>query len=141
MPLGIHLNWYTDNTINGAPGGSQEGWTGRNGSGSPGWVEAEHLLDGMAGQSAVTLRVAFGSDGSVQDDGFAFDNVRVTLPPPPPISTFPYQETFEAGPGNWVAGGTNSSWQLGTPANVVIVGAAEGVNSWITNLTGLYNVK
>jgi subtilisin-like proprotein convertase family protein len=137
--FGDPMNWYTDNTINGAPGGSMQGWTGRNGSGSPGWVEAEHLLDGMAGQSAVTLRVAFGSDSSVQDDGFAFDNVRITLPPPPPISTFPYQETFESGPGNWVASGTNSSWQLGTPANSVIIGAAEGANAWITNLTGSYN--
>ncbi|MEZ4777087.1 MAG: T9SS type A sorting domain-containing protein [Bacteroidia bacterium] len=68
-------NWYTDNTINGNPGGQQEGWTGRNGSGSNGWVIAKHALDGLAGQTDVRLRVAFGSDGSVQDDGFAFDDI------------------------------------------------------------------
>jgi hypothetical protein len=70
-------NWYTDNTINGSPGGQQEGWTGRNGSGSNGWVTASHSLDGLAGQSSVKLRTAFASDGSVSDEGFAFDNVRI----------------------------------------------------------------
>ncbi len=74
--FGDPLNWYNDSTINGA--GVGEGWTGRGGSGSGGWVEAEHALDGLAGQAAVTLRVLFGSDSSVVDDGFAFDNVRVT---------------------------------------------------------------
>jgi uncharacterized repeat protein (TIGR01451 family) len=70
-------NWYTDNTINGAPGGQQEGWTGRDSTsnGSSGWVISHHLLDGLAGNTGVILRVAFGSDGSVADDGFAFDDV------------------------------------------------------------------
>lgn len=73
-------NWYNDTSISGAPGGSQTGWTGRDSSanGSGGYVEAEHLLDGMAGEASVLIRVAFGSDGSVTDNGFAFDNVRVT---------------------------------------------------------------
>jgi subtilisin-like proprotein convertase family protein len=70
---GDPLNWYTDATVLG-----DHAWTGRNGSGSGGWVEAEHALDGLAGQAAVTLRVFFGSDTSGQDDGFAFDNVRIT---------------------------------------------------------------
>ena len=72
-------NWYTDNTINGAPGGSQQGWTGRNGAGptggSNGWVIAKHGLDSLAGEPDVRLRVAFGSDGSVPDEGFAFDDI------------------------------------------------------------------
>ena len=36
-------NWYTDNTINGNPGGSQQGWTGRevSSNGSGGWVTAK----------------------------------------------------------------------------------------------------
>ena len=73
-------NWFTDNTINGNPGGQQEGWTGRNstGNGSGGWVTATHRLDSLGGESQVLLRVAFGSDGSVQDDGFAFDDVSIT---------------------------------------------------------------
>ncbi|SDF18249.1 HYR domain-containing protein [Ulvibacter litoralis] len=75
--LGDPDNWYTDGTINALPG-SEDGWSGRNGTGSGGYVEAEHLLDGLAGEAAVTLRVLFGSDASGQDDGFAFDNVRIT---------------------------------------------------------------
>ena len=135
-------NWYTDNTINGLPTGTQEGWTGRNGDGtgaadgSLGYVEASHLLDGLAGQAAVQLRVAFGSDGSVTDDGFAFDNVFVGTPPPPPITDFPYQESFEEGDGGWIPGG--AVWELGTPANDVIIGASDGDNAWITDLDDNY---
>jgi|GEM_PF-5872458 len=79
------VNWYNDNTISAAPGGSQVGWTGRQATnnGSGGYVTAEHLLDGLSGQSNVFLRVNFGSDGSVVDDGFAFDNISI-------IDTLPY---------------------------------------------------
>ena len=78
-------NWYTDNTVSGLSNGGAtgEGWTGRDGDGtgatdgSLGYVEAAHALDGLAGETAVQLRVLFGSDGSVTDDGFAFDNVRI----------------------------------------------------------------
>ena len=69
-------NWYTDNTIAGIPGGSQEGWTGRDSTanGSGGWVTAIHRLTGLAGQSSVAFRLTFGTDGSVVDDGVAFDD-------------------------------------------------------------------
>lgn len=71
-------NWYTDSTINGlqAAGLRGHGWTGRASSsnGSNGYVQACHPLDSLAGQSTVRFRMHFGSDGSVQDDGFAFDN-------------------------------------------------------------------
>ena len=76
--VGTGTNWYTDNAIDGVPGGQQTGWTGRHGVGSGGWVTAVHEVDSLAGQSAVFFRVAFGSDGSVQDDGFAFDNFTIT---------------------------------------------------------------
>ncbi len=241
---GDPFNWYNDNSINGMPGGSSEGWTGRGFSGSGGWVTAEHALDNLGGQSAVLMRVAFGSDGFVSDDGFAFDdieifelppirsqalgvpqpfsgcgltmdtvaltytnigtstfdstavyysinggtpvmeldtttlmpgdtttyqfatlanlstvgvyNIRVWLATPgdtdngddttgtvithiPTLNTFPYFEDFENGPGGWVAGGTNSSWQLGTPNNTVIIGAASGSNAWVTDTVNDYN--
>ena len=73
--------WYTDNTINGSPGGSGIGWTGRNGAGatggSNGWVTANHSLPALAGSGGVIFRVNFGSDGSVQDEGFAFDDFMI----------------------------------------------------------------
>jgi hypothetical protein len=244
-------NWYTDNSLNGNPGGQQEGWSGRNSTnnGSGGWVVARHDLDSLGGEPNVKLRIAFGSDGSVQDDGFAFDDIEIFEKPPeniqavamlspssgcqlsdsavveftvtnvgtvtldsilysyqinggtivtelgvdsipvggaytytftttadisvggttytfdlwadaagdpdqgndsllgievvhiPLVDTFPYLEDFESGNGGWQASGTNSSWELATPANTVINSAASGVNSWITNATGNYNTN
>lgn len=76
-------NWYTDTTISGNPGGQQIGWSGtdvNNASGT--WVRARHTLTGLGGQANVKLRIAFGSDISVIDDGFAFDNVFIADPFP-----------------------------------------------------------
>ncbi|MDP2388418.1 MAG: T9SS type A sorting domain-containing protein [Bacteroidota bacterium] len=77
--FGDPLNWYTDNTIVGAPGGSQTGWSGRasttNGSG--GWINARHRLVGLGGMSNVKIKISFGTDGSVTDDGVAFDDIHI----------------------------------------------------------------
>jgi hypothetical protein len=57
-----------------------------------------------------------------------------------PITSFPYSQDFESGRAGWVSGGTNSSWQLGTPSIFTnIPGAASGTNAWVTNLSGTYN--
>src|SRR5688500_2289149 len=55
------------------------------------------------------------------------------------ISTFPYTQNFESGAGGWIAGGTASTWVLGTPAGTVINSAASGTNAWKTTLAGTYN--
>jgi len=78
-------NWYTSANVGGLGfTGTEDGWTGSNGTGatggSNGWLLAEHPLTGLAGQSQVFMRVVFGSDGSVPDEGFAFDNVCVGEP-------------------------------------------------------------
>jgi hypothetical protein len=57
------------------------------------------------------------------------------------ISTFPYLENFESGAGGWAAGGTASSWALGTPAKPVINSAASGTKAWVTGLTGSYSAS
>ncbi len=69
-------NWYNDGSVAGLPDGG-DGWTGRDSTtnGSGGYVTATHTLDGLQGEATVTIRVLFGSDSSVTDDGFAFDNV------------------------------------------------------------------
>lgn len=104
-------NWYTDNTINGNPGGQQEGWTN---TGPGGYVIAYHDLNGLGGQPSVTLRFAFGSDGSVNGyDGFAFDNVNIvnlTCPQPTLISS-----VYNAPDSvilSWTAGGTETAWNI-----------------------------
>lgn len=77
--FGDPLNWYNDNSITGNPGGFQDGWSGRNSSsdGSGGWVTAKHHLTGLGNQANVKIRFNFASDGSVTDDGVAFDDVRI----------------------------------------------------------------
>lgn len=74
--VGTGVNWYTDNTINGAPGGSQEGWTG---AGPGGWVLAKHPIPAtLYGAPSVNFRITFGSDGSVSGfDGMAFDDFAI----------------------------------------------------------------
>jgi hypothetical protein len=241
--LGDPGNWYNDGTINGLDNlePSQEGWTNSSG----GWVTAKHQLNGLGGAPGVRLRIAFGSDGSAVNDGFAFDNVVIQNVPAdniemlafinpqttcglsnaeavevrlvnlginaasafpisysinggalvtetysgginpgdtvtylftatadlsvpgtyelkaiaslsndgdrrndtvdytvtniPLVTTYPYAEGFESGNGGWVSGGTNNSWELGTPAGGVINSAATGTEAWMTNLDGSYN--
>jgi hypothetical protein len=77
--FGDPYNWYTDNTINGQPGGFDSGWSGRQttSNGSNAWVTARHTLLSLAGQPSVRFRINFGSDGSVTDEGVAFDDIRI----------------------------------------------------------------
>jgi hypothetical protein len=74
------INWYTDNTVVGFPLGYQDAWSGRasTSNGSNGWVTVKHRLTGLGGQGSVKIRFNFGTDGSVTDDGVAFDDVRIT---------------------------------------------------------------
>ena len=86
---GDPFNWYQDNSINGLSGfgsGGLEGWSGYNGSGSGGWLTCKHDLTGLGGQPSVRLRIAFGSDGSVTGNGFAFDDIEVYDKPANDIS-------------------------------------------------------
>jgi len=60
-----------------------------------------------------------------------------------PLIVFPdtgiYSEDFESGENGWIAGGENSSWQLGTPNTPNISNAYSGMNAWVTNPNGPYN--
>ncbi|MBQ0769692.1 MAG: gliding motility-associated C-terminal domain-containing protein [Bizionia sp.] len=110
-------NWYNDNTINSNPGGQQEGWTGRvgSGNGSGGWVVARHALIGLAGESAVTLRIAFSADGSVNDEGFAFDTVSVyEVTCPEPLNLSASNITATSANIAWDLGGAETDWEVVT---------------------------
>ncbi|MFP4365930.1 MAG: YDG domain-containing protein, partial [Bacteroidales bacterium] len=75
--VGQGINWYNSNQIAGMPGGQQTGWTSGQ-VGSTGWTDTRHDLDGLAGESFVRFRIAYGSDGSGQSEGgLAFDNIRI----------------------------------------------------------------
>lgn len=123
-------NWYTDNTINGAPGGSQEGWSGRNSvgsTGSGGWVVAAHPLDSnIIGNSAVRFRVNFGSDGAVEDEGFAFDDFGISEPPAVQIGDTMVvcgTETLDAG-----YPGSTYSWSTGDVSQTITLINNTGVD-------------
>ncbi|MBX7242590.1 MAG: T9SS type A sorting domain-containing protein [Bacteroidia bacterium] len=73
------------------------------------------------------------------DTNTADDSLVSTITSIPTISNYPYYENFDQGPGGWAQGGTNSSWQLGTPSGAPIQSAYTSPNSWETNLTGSYN--
>ncbi len=55
-----------------------------------------------------------------------------------PTYNLPYSENFETNYGYYLTGGTNSSWEYGTPAGTLIDTAASGTNAWVTNLDGDY---
>ncbi len=59
------------------------------------------------------------------------------------VTDYPYTESFEGTDGDWVAGGTNSSWERGVPdpTNAIIDAASEGTEAWVTNLAGNYNTN
>jgi len=61
-------NWYND--------AGNNWWDGTSGADNV-WVNAEHILDGTAGQAEVKVRFVFSSDGSVQDDGFGVDDISI----------------------------------------------------------------
>ncbi|MFM9142759.1 MAG: hypothetical protein ACKOPP_02045 [Bacteroidota bacterium] len=79
------LNWYNTTLANG-PGTGMTCWSGSQtsvpSSGSGGWVTAIHPLPGLAGVSGVKFRFVFVSDASIQADGVAIDDFRVSDPPP-----------------------------------------------------------
>lgn len=98
-------NWYNFQGIISQPGGQGDGWCGRNTSqnGSGTWLNAAHRLDGLAGLQSVRLRITFGSDGSVNDDGFAFDDVSIAEGP-----------VVDLGPDTLLCGGNQLVLDAGT---------------------------
>lgn len=80
--IGAYLdpfNWYNDNTITGLVnyGGTGDGWTGQ----GTGWLQAKHEIASLGGLSAVRFRIHFATDGSVTDEGFAFDDFIIAQAP------------------------------------------------------------
>jgi len=71
-------NWYNSSTIASLPGGAGTGWTGDAAAGTNGaYVVATTDLSAFAGASEVRFRFVMTSDGSLNDEGFAFDDFGV----------------------------------------------------------------
>ena len=54
---------------------------------SNGWITSSIALPGTAGQANVKIRFRFVSDGSVESDGWAIDDVELFAPAPPTVQT------------------------------------------------------
>ncbi len=105
-------NWYNDGTIGGLnwADSEQDGWTG---TGSTAWATATHDVFALAGESSVIFRIAFGSDGSSNDDGFAFDDFMiedVTCPAPSGMAAGSITEN--SADLTWTETGTATTWDL-----------------------------
>lgn len=113
------------------------------------WVEETLATLGAKSETDFTFSAtvnlpAFGIILLEAETNFPTDNipgnnrVQVDLVGRPVISTFPYYQDFEAGNGDFVADGLNSSWEFGTPGSLRIKTAASGTKAWKTTLTGDY---
>ncbi len=90
-----------------------------------------------AGSHMIVSSVSAGMDSNSANDS---QSEMITVDSVPFVALGSgYSEDFESGAGNWVAGGTRSTWALGTPAGTFIRSAASGSNAWVTNLSGLYH--
>ncbi len=71
--MGSGTNWYNfNNTFTGLG----DVWAGD----SNGWLNAQLLLSGFAGEPAVRFRFAFDSDGSITFEGIGIDDVHILVP-------------------------------------------------------------
>ncbi len=85
----------------------------------------------------VMARIELAGDENISNDSRA-ELVNSLLT----INAFPYAESFELGDGGWASSGTNSSWQLGDPADTMTIDtASNGLKAWVTNLTGTHNLN
>jgi len=73
--------WYNSSNVVGLLNttGSGHGWSGDGtfGTGSNGWLTVRAPVAGPADYGAVTFRILFASNGVYENDGFAFDDVRI----------------------------------------------------------------
>lgn len=90
--------------------GHRNGWTGDGPMGTNTWEEVTVDLSAYDGQSII-IRFWFSSDGSVNDDGWAIDDIRITgsvgaAPNPWSFTTEAFQSGGGGGGGNGTGDGT-----------------------------------
>ncbi|MBE0677056.1 MAG: T9SS type A sorting domain-containing protein, partial [Bacteroidales bacterium] len=75
--IGDGIEWFNSTLIKGRPGGEQTGWTTL-ATPDTAWTEARRRLDEINGKQDVKFRIAYGSDGTAEDnDGMAVDDIRI----------------------------------------------------------------
>ncbi|MBC8047962.1 MAG: hypothetical protein H7Y00_14285, partial [Fimbriimonadaceae bacterium] len=90
------------------------------------------------GDYFIEVYTIYDLDGEPLNDGSDIDIVSIPI-----VASFPYYEDFEDGGSGWLADGTSSSWELGSPASFIINTPPDAtplsVNSWKTDLDGDFN--
>ncbi|MEM6800482.1 MAG: T9SS type A sorting domain-containing protein [Bacteroidota bacterium] len=128
--LNSQKNWFNDNTIGALPGESPIGWSGSSGegNGSGGWIQVQHPLGSqLIGEPQVRFRFAFASDNAGFNEGFAFDDVMLAVPPQLELGQdrffcegekleIPFEENI-----SWSTGSGSNSVNLYNPSSSTIV--------------------
>lgn len=70
-------DWYNDYDVDGIANNAP-GWTGADANGSNGWLSVEHSMGALTTYPGIRLRVLFGAGSFNNDEGFAFDNIRIS---------------------------------------------------------------
>jgi hypothetical protein len=86
---------------------------------------------------SATMAYDFSAWTEVVGDGDLLnDSLFTVVTSAPIISSLPYEEDFESGPGGWYAEmeGEEGIWEFGDPEGLVIDTANSGVNAWASNL-------
>ncbi|MDW3650462.1 MAG: PKD domain-containing protein [Bacteroidia bacterium] len=133
-------HWFNDNTIGALPGNSPIGWTGTSagGTGSGGWVPVQHPLGPqLIGKNQVRFRIAFASDNAGFNEGFAFDDVMLDVPPQVDLGA---DRFFCEGEKLEVSFEDNILWSNGSDENEILLSNTSGsaiIDSMlIVNITG-----
>jgi hypothetical protein len=66
------INWYNEWNILAKPGDNSVGWSSTTDNN---WREARHELDNLRGKTNIQFRIAYASDGAINNDGIAFDDI------------------------------------------------------------------
>ncbi|HPS82912.1 MAG TPA: T9SS type A sorting domain-containing protein [Bacteroidales bacterium] len=70
-------NWYNDYDVDGIANNAP-GWTGADANGSNGWITMQHSMHALTAYPGIRLRILFGAGSFNNDEGFAFDNIRIS---------------------------------------------------------------
>ena len=93
-------------------------------------------ISGNTGEFELTAWTSLSGDVFMTNDSASTQFIITPL-----IDSYPYIETFTTGTNGWSVEGANASWELGSPSGTVINSPASPPNSWVTNLSGYYNLN
>ncbi|KAA9340548.1 T9SS type A sorting domain-containing protein [Adhaeribacter soli] len=104
------------------------------------WAPSQELSanTGSAITATPTATTTYMVIGTCTDNSTSSETITITVLPP----KLPYIQPFDLQALGWTAGGTNSSWALGTPNKPNLTSAASGTKAWVTGgLTGQYHAN